>query len=527
MLPQQAILSSQNISLSLTIVVLIVTGFAPVLAVFAQSFIEDGHITLANYIEVFSSTNQWRLLRNSILLSLTVALTTAVLGIPLGILMGKTNLPFRKFLLPLFVLPFVLPPFFFGLGWFHILNRQGLLAHFLWDNSFFFGFGGCVLVLTTVFLPIVILLTIAFLRTIPSSLEEAARLIAGWKVVLLYISLPLIRAGLIFATTLVFLLTLGEVTVPMFLRYDVFAARSLTQFAAFYDFGTATAAAVPLCLVALLVIIIERTSLEGRIDPADTSYAAKDLVIDLKFGRLPSLLLVLLLCCVILAPLLAIVLRAGTLSNYVEALRQTQDSLLRSLFFALTGATLLIVTGFFAGYLILKKRSRLWPWVDSFTIFLFALPGPVIAIGLISMWNHPTVAWVYSSPVVILLGYTAQYIALTSRISAASIARISQSMEEAAQMAGASWMRRIMQITVPLAAPGLIAGWLIAYIFCMKETAITMMVYPPGSDNLTVRILTLMANSPEEQVAASCVLLISITAIPLMLLFAVRKRKLE
>jgi iron(III) transport system permease protein len=85
-------------------------------------------------------------------------------------------------------------------------------------------------------------------------------------------------------------------------------------------------------------------------------------------------------------------------------------------------------------------------------------------------------------------------------------------------MAGLSWIYSIIHITAPLAAPGLITGWLIAYVFCIKETAITMMVYPPGSDNLTVRILTLMANSPDELVAASCVLLILITAFPLLVL---------
>ena len=265
MLRRKSVLTSKTFCLSLTLLVLIVAGFAPVLTVFVQSFIVNDHITLSNYLDVFSSTNQWRLIGNSILLSFTVALTTSVLGIPLGILLGKTNLPFRKVLAAFFIPPLVLPPFLFAIGWFHIFSRQGLLGQFLADNSFFFGFGGCVLVLTTVFLPIVVLLTIAFLRTIPPGLEEAARLIAGWKVVLFYVSLPLIKPGLIFAVTLVFLLTLGEMTVPMFLRYDVFAARSLTQFAAFYNFGTATAAAVPFCVVALLAIVLERKGLGGWI----------------------------------------------------------------------------------------------------------------------------------------------------------------------------------------------------------------------------------------------------------------------
>ena len=53
------------------------------------------------------------------------------------------------------------------------------------------------------------------------------------------------------------LLTLGELGVPSFLRYEVFAVESFTQFAAFHNFGAATAAAVPLVLITLLVLFAE------------------------------------------------------------------------------------------------------------------------------------------------------------------------------------------------------------------------------------------------------------------------------
>ena len=70
-------------------------------------------------------------------------------------------------------------------------------------------------------------------------------------------------------------------------------------------------------------------------------------------------------------------------------------------------------------------------------------------------------------------------------------------------------------IVAPLAKRGLIATWVIGYIFCLRDLGITLVVYPPGSDTLPVRILTLMANGAPSLIAALCVILIAVTLLPL------------
>jgi len=70
-------------------------------------------------------------------------------------------------------------------------------------------------------------------------------------------------------------------------------------------------------------------------------------------------------------------------------------------------------------------------------------------------------------------------------------------------------------VVAPLARRGLIAAWLIAYIFCLRDIGISMVVYPPGSDTLPVRILTLMANGAPSLIAALCIILILVTLLPL------------
>jgi iron(III) transport system permease protein len=68
---------------------------------------------------------------------------------------------------------------------------------------------------------------------------------------------------------------------------------------------------------------------------------------------------------------------------------------------------------------------------------------------------------------------------------------------------------------VPLAHRGLLAAWLIGYVFALRDVAISIVVYPPGADTLPVRILTLMANGAPSLIAALCVILIVVTLLPL------------
>jgi iron(III) transport system permease protein len=57
---------------------------------------------------------------------------------------------------------------------------------------------------------------------------------------------------------------------------------------------------------------------------------------------------------------------------------------------------------------------------------------------------------------------------------------------------------------------------MVAYIFCLRDTGISMMVYPPGHDTLPVRIFTLMANGSSELIAALCLLMCAASLAPLL-----------
>ncbi len=277
--------------------------------------------------------------------------------------------------------------------------------------------------------------------------------------------------------------------------------------------------------VTFLLIIAERVFIADKIyqlRPAPDG--GHSLIINLGQWRGYILALVSLLAiATVIIPLLGLV-SESSFSGYWEAFNRAGDSLLNSLLYALAGASLLVALGFFTGHLIYNRSISLWHAADFLTILLFALPGTVIGIGLISMWNRPATSLIYGTPILIILGYLAQYIFLSARITTATLTQIPSSMEQAAQVAGAGWLRRIFQINIPLAGRGLVAAWLVSYIFCLRDTGIAMVVYPPGRDTLPVRIFTLMANNPAELISALCVTMVIATIVPLSLLVMVIKR---
>jgi len=513
---------SKRMFLRVIVLLLFVSGIFPVLFMIIKSVFVNGKFSLASYGGVLMSEHQWTLMGHSVVLSFLVTILTVAIGVPLGILLAKTNLPWRRFFTILFIIPLLIPPYIIAVSWFDFLGQEGLLMH-LFGNSvtsvtahYLFGLAGCVFVLFSTFLPIPMLLTMVFLRTINPRLEEAGRLVSGWRGITKGITIPLILPGILLSAILVFLLTFGEFSVPNFLRYDVFPVESFIQFSAFYNFKAATAAAVPLLAVTLVLLFVEGAFLRERTyqlhpSPEIEHLPPIDLGIHKKwlFVSVATTGFVL-----IIVPIAILIIQSASINAYADALHRAGDSLLRSLVYASIGATLLTILGFFIGYLIQTKALKFWRSVDSLSIFLFALPSTVIGIGLISLWNTSWTNIIYATPAIIILGYLAKYTALSSRITVTQLAQIPASMEEAAQVAGAGWFRRVVFIVIPLARRGLLASWLVAYIFSLRDTGITMLVYPAGHETLPVRIFTLMANGSPELIAALCIVMISTTLLP-------------
>lgn len=496
--------------LSLVVLLIFIVGALPLLSMITDSLFLNGHFSLAAYRHVLTSARQWKFMGNSFLLSLLVTLITVGVGVPLGLILGRTDLPLRRVLTACFVVPILIPPYIPAVAWSGIIGN-GTAAKLL------FGLPGCTMVLSTVFLPIPMLLTLFALRSINPRQEEAGLLVSGWFGVLRGITLPLIMPSIILSAMLVFILTFGEFSVPNYLRYAVYPTQSFIQFAAFYDFKAATARAMPPLAVTALIICMETIFLRRKLHfsrPAANTESPATIKLGAAVKTLVFMAVGLTALVLVVLPLGALLQQAGSLHVYIEALQIAGDSLMRSLLYAALIATIISILGFFAAYMIFNRAMVGWFVLDLTIVFLFALPGSVLGIGLITLWNTPYTNFIYNTPLILIFGCVAKYLVFGSRISAAWLARIPPSYEEAAKLSGAGWYRSVTEIVLPQARRGLLIAWMTGCVFAMRDTGISMLVYPAGRDTLPVRIFTLMANGSDHTIAALCVIMIAATLLP-------------
>ncbi len=522
---------AKNIFLTCIISLFIIIGIFPMLAMLFKSITVNGHITMHAYSSLLKSPYEWKLMKHSLILSLVVTICTIIIGVPLGIVLGKTDIPVSKLFIFLFIIPMLIPPYIIAISWFDLLGKQGILSKVTplfikTTNQLLFGLPGCGFVLFSIFLPIPMLMTILLLHSINPRLEEAGKLLANWRKVLKYITLPIIIPGISMAAVLVFLFSLGEFTVPNFLRYNVFPVESFIQFSAFYNFRQAIIHTIPLLIITLILLIIEKLHLHKKRNKFSPYIKYGEIYIirlNIFYKITFFIILTIMVFIIVILPLLALIIKSSELRIFLTAFEMAKSSILRSIMYAIIGATFLSILGFFLGYIIQTKLFSFASIIDSFTIFLLALPSTVIGIGLINMWNTSWTKFIYSTPLIIIMGYIAKYTAITSKIIHAQLSHIPRSMEEAAQMLGAKWSHRILYILGPLAKKGIVISWIVGYIFLLRDTGITMLVYPPGHDTLSVRIFTLMANGSPELIASLCIIMICVSILPMFILIKIFK----
>ena len=515
--------------LLVAVAVLVVAGLLPLAAILSGSVIVDGTITLQAYRKLLADPERYL---NSVGHTLTLAgLTAAIasaLGLGLGVILGKTDLPLRGMLSALLAIPLLIPPYILAVCWSDLLAPSGLLAGALSASvisrlsGWLYALPGCVWIMVSALTPIVMIFALVSLRSVDAKLEEAARLTAGWTRTLTHITLPMVEPAIVFAALIVFLLVAGEVGVPMLLRYAVYPEQTFVQFSAFYDFAAASATAVPLVILALALLSLEQRYLRERTYRLlAATPGGRRLIVPLRRWRMPVFLFVALVVAgFVLLPLAALLYTSFSPLGYRQAWVNTAESIGRSVLFAMLGASALTTIGFLCGYLIQRRVASWWHAVDTLSLLLFTVPGTVIGVGLIAVWNHSATGFVYGSSAMLILAYLAQYCALTSRFSIAILASVPVSVEDAAQIGGAPWLARIRYVVLPASLPGVIAAWAVAFIFCLRDLGASMLVYPAGADTLPVRIFTLMANGSPSMIAAACVSLIAINCAMLAALVA-------
>ena len=494
---------------SIIVGLLLSLALLPLLMMFFNTVYTSEGFSISTYKTLFLSPTLWHSFQNSLILSLFVAIFSTLIGVVLGLILGKTNLRFRFGVLTILLIPLLIPPYILAYSWFTLLGSYPLL----------FSFGGTAFILFSVYLPIPILITMLFLKQINPKMEEAALLNVTWRGVLRHVTLPLIFPAVLFSFLLVFMLSFGEFSVANFLRYPIFPMESFTQFSAFYDFKLATVTAMPMLVLAFIVIALQKLNLE---QPLRFSAPQHYLEIDLKDKEKPFFTVILLfIAIIVLLPLFSLCMQVD-IKSFILAFQKAIAPLGRSILFATLGATSLVFFGFLSAYLT-AQNNKYATLFNTTILLLFILPSTLIGIALILFYNTPYTNFIYATPLIILFAYTVKYLFLSSKIIEKKLVQIPHSLIESAKLSGASWRQIIWFIVLPLTKDALIVAWIVGFIFSLRESTLTMLVYPAGSDTLPLYIFTQMANGDPKIIASLCLIMILLVILPLSIYLTLKR----
>lgn len=476
-----------------------------------------------------------RLLGNTLALTAVVTGGSTALGLALAWLTERSDLPARRALRLALALPLAIPAYIGGIVYLALLRpRGGLLPQAL--EEFFgrpvalpspLGFWGAAFVLILFTYPYVYLLSGAALRSLSASLEEAARTLgrtpwqAFWQA-----ALPALAPGVMAGSLLVALDVLAEYGTVALLRYETFSSAIFVQLAGRYDRSAAAVLSSVLVGLALVFLALELwaqgrrrfTQLESGWRPARR--------VPLGGWRFPALFLAGGVAALSLALPLG-VLAAWSLQALADP--ETLGAVFRtgsqgfgsyvwnSLWTALLAAVLAVALSLPVALFAVRSPGRASRLVSRLCQVGYAIPGVVIALSL-ALWVNRALPFLYATPLVVVMAYLLRHMPQAARSSQAALSQLSPGLEEAARSLGRTPRQALFQVTLPLIAPGLLAGGALVFLTSLKELPATLLLRPPGFDTLAVRVWVWAADGFYLQAAPAALVLVLAAALPLAFL---------
>lgn len=479
---------------------------------------------------------------NTAWLLLGVAIGTTLLGVSLAWLTTTSDFPGRSLFDWAIILPLAIPTYVLAFIHLSLFDRTGPIQRFLISHGGSLlpsirGTGGIIFVMTLTLYPYVYLFARNAFHTQGPRASEVARTLGYRKeVTFLKVALPMARPWIVGGLMLVLMETISDFGAVSVFNYDTMTT---TIYKAWFSLFSLNAAAKFSSLLVLLVfslILMEQKALQGRRYSTTERQPAPMIRTPLKGGQR---LLAFGYCGMIL--LLSFILPVGVLiKETLIGWEKNFDSrffgfLNHSFFLSATAALITTLSALALAYLgrassaIQAHQSFKRLFMIKLATLGYAFPGAILAVGGIILVTFvdrqireklhlATGFFMTGTLLAMLLGYLSRFMALAYNPLESAMHRITPQIEEAAQSLGASPVRVLKKIQIPLLRSGMLTAGLLVFIDVMKEMPITLMTRPFGWDTLSVRIFQFTSEGEWDKAALPALTLVLLGLIPVIFL---------
>jgi putrescine transport system permease protein len=201
---------------------------------------------------------------------------------------------------------------------------------------------------------------------------------------------------------------------------------------------------------------------------------------------------------------------------YAELLRDPQilNAAWLSLRIAVVNATCATIVGLMAGYVMVRfGRFRSRTLFSGMLAAPLVVPEVITGLSLLMLFValQDLIGWPAARGMTTItlahITFSSAYVAVVVQ---SRLAQLDASLEEAAMDLGATPARTFLLITVPLLAPALLAGWLLAFTLSIDDLVIASFVSGPGASTLPMVIFSKVRIGLSPEINALATLMIGV-----------------
>jgi iron(III) transport system permease protein len=447
------------------------------------------------------------LLWNTVRLALLCTALCALLGVGAAWCVERTGLPARRLWAVALVLPLGVPDFVTGFGW--VSLEHGL-----------HGYLAAVMIMTLSLYPLVYLPVASALRHVDPALEEAGRSLGlgAWQT-FGRITLRQIWPAVLGGCLLVTLGLLAEYGAFEIVQYQTFTVAIFTEFKLGFD--AAAACSLSLVLVLLSVLVLAGELLLGnrgrawRVGPG-----AKRVARRVALGRWTAPVLLALGALAALAigvPLGSLVYWMARGSSTTLPSASLLGATARTAEYSLAAGALATALAVPVAALAVRHRNRLTVLLERLAYLPMALPGLVIALGLVAFSVRYAFS-LYQSSAELIAAYAILFLPLAVVGVRSAMGQASPRLEEVGRSLGARPWAVWRRITLPLIAPGLAAAFALVFISTATELTATLLLRPTGVNTLATQFWAYTTDFSYGAAAPYAAMMVAISAVPAYLL---------
>ena len=478
----------------------------------------------------------WGPLKNSFICGFFTVLVSVPLGSVLAWLMIRTDLPGKKILGLLVTVPYMIPSWTKALAWLAMFRNSTSGA-----NGFLAGLGipvpdwlaygpiAIVLCMSMHYYAFSYIMVSGALRSINSELEEMGEIQGASKAqILRHITLPLILPSVLSATVMTISKSIGTYGVPANLGNRIGYYTLATKMRNFIDQGPQAVGysmSIVLVLLAALIIFSNQRIVGVRKSYATVSGKGGRATL-MQLGKAKKPLMAFLMVFLFLAmvvPFFVLIMetfqittgagygldnltlynwigKSGQIAKYTNYEGIFRDPKFFSAFWntirlTLIASILTAICGQFLGYISSRGRGKWYGDLTEQMVFVpYLMSGIAFSTMYFSMFSRPhfggLMPSLYGTFTLIVLTSVVKHFPFASKSGTANMLSISVELEEAADIAGASFWKRMSSIIVPLAKNGFISGFMLTFISIAKELDLIIIMMTPTTQTMSYLAFT-------------------------------------